>query len=421
MESNPEVKKEVNKIDQLIRSMKFLTRYYRNQCHTHYYEMIYKYYEDLRDARQNGDFVVAHTIFFPVEIFHAMDLKPMHLEFTGYMLSLFGISCNDVLAKAAEMGLAPEICSGHRLVEGAAGLNMLPRSDAVVCSNMVCDNGLKTGELIMEYHDCPGFIFDYPFHQNEAGQKFVIQELKAVIEFLEQVSGHKMNWTKLADNIAETDKQLDLIRQINGLCKKVPSPFQPQDFLKFLCVDYMGAGKVEITRYLTALRDDLAKMVAAGKGFSNPERLRLMGLMIPPWYLQGDIDSILQQHGAAIVCYPNLCDWGEETHLDPEKPLESLARKLAISPPMRTFGPLDERALNPLIKGVKEYHIDGAINFCHLGCRQMGPTLKIFKDVLDEQNVPVLNIDCDLVDATITTADEVRQKLEQFFEQLEDR
>jgi benzoyl-CoA reductase/2-hydroxyglutaryl-CoA dehydratase subunit BcrC/BadD/HgdB len=388
--------------------------------------MITEYYTELRTARQmqaardNGGFVVAHTIFFPVEIFHAMDLIPMHLEFTGYMLSLFGINCSDVLAQAAEMGLAPEICSGHRLVSGAINIGMLPKADAVVSSNLVCDNGLKTGELVMEANRCPGFVFDYPFHQNDQGKKFIMHEIQAVIDFLEQVSGHKMNWDKLSENIAETDKQLTLIRQINDLCKAAPSPFQPQDFLKFLCVDYMGAGKPEITRYLEVLRSDLSKKVAEGQGFAGKERLRLMGLMIPPWYLQGDIDSILSEHGAAIVCYPNLCGW-EEGHLDPQKPLESIAKKLAMSPPLRTFGPMDERAIDPLIKAVKEYKIDGAVNFTHMGCRQMGPTLRFFKDALDELDIPLLNIDCDLVDTTITSPEEVRIKLEQFFEQLEDR
>jgi benzoyl-CoA reductase/2-hydroxyglutaryl-CoA dehydratase subunit BcrC/BadD/HgdB len=410
-----------DKIDQLIKSMKFLTRFYRNKSHTHYYQMIYDYYAHLREARRNGDFVVAHTIFFPVEIFHAMDILPMHLEFTGYMMSLFGVSTADVLARASEMGLASEICSGHRLVSGALHLGSLPPVNAVVCSNLVCDNGIKTGELTMEFNHCPGFIFDYPFHQNEAGKQYIMRELSAVIAFLETVSGHKMDWNKLSENLAETDRQLELIRQINRLCQTAPSPFDPQDFLKFLCVDYMAAGTREITLYLEDLRNDLKAKVAAGKGFAEPEKLRLMGLMIPPWYLQGDIDNILQEHGAAIVCYPNLCDWGEEAHLNPEKPLESLAQKLAMSPPMRTFGPLDERALNPVKKAAKEYKIDGAINFTHLGCRQMGPTLRFFKDALDELDIPVLNIDCDLVDASITSADEVRQKMEQFFELLEDR
>lgn len=410
-----------DKIDQLIRSMRFLARFYKNRSHSHYYQMIHDYYADLRFARRNGNFVVAHTMFFPVEIFHAMDILPLHLEFTGYMMSLFGIRCNDVLARSAELGLAPEICSAHRLVGGGLNMDMLPPADAVVMSNLVCDNAIKTGELTMEVNRCPGFVFDYPFHQNEAGRKFILKDLKDAIAFLEQVSGRKMDWNKLSMNVAETNKQLDLIRQINSLCKSTPSPFEPQDFLKFLTVDYMGAGKPEITLYLKDLKEDLAAKAAEGKGFASPERLRLMGLMIPPWHLQGEVDEILKKHGAAIVCYPNLCDWGDDIYLDPERPLESLAKKLAISPPMRSFGPLDERMLGPLRAAVREYKIDGALNFTHLGCRQTGPLFKIYKDVLDELDIPVFNIDSDLVDATITSADEVRLKLEQFFELLEDR
>ena len=409
------------KIDQLIRSMRFLSRFYKNQSHTYYYQMLHNYYSDLQNARQNGKFVVAHTMFFPVEIFHAMDILPMHLEFTGYMMSLFGVNCSDVLARASEVGLAPEICSAHRLVGGGLKMDMLPPADAVVMSNMVCDNAIKTGELTMEINRCPGFCFDYPFYQNPAGREFVLQDLKGAVAFLESVSGRKMDWDNLSAGVAETGKQLELIRQINDLCKSVPSPFEPKDFLKFLTVDYMGAGRPEITAYLTDLKDDLAAQVAAGKGFAEPERLRLLGLMIPPWHLQREIDEVLKKHGASIVCYPNLCDWGEDISLDPEKPLESLVKKLAISPPMRSFGPLDERMLGPLKKAAREYKIDGAINFTHLGCRQTGPLFKIYKDTMDEMDIPTLNVDVDLVDATVTSEDEVRQKLEQFFELLEDR
>jgi benzoyl-CoA reductase/2-hydroxyglutaryl-CoA dehydratase subunit BcrC/BadD/HgdB len=410
-----------NKIGQLIRYLKFLTSFYHNQPHTHYFQMIYDYYVALWDAHENGDFVVAHTIFFPVEIFHAMDLVPMHLEFTGSLMSLFGIKCSDLLAEASEMGLPPEICSAHRLIGGALKLGALPDAGAVVCSNLVCDNAIKSGELTMDFNHCPGFVFDYPFNQSEAADKFVMQELKDVISFLENVSGHKMDWTKLSENIAETNKQIGLVRQINNLCKAVPSPFQPQDFLKFLVLDYMGAGKVTSTRYLATLYQEMSAMVKAGRGFANPERLRLMALMLTPWYLQGAIDSILLEHGASIVCNPNLCDWRDSLQLDPEKPLESLALKLAACSPMRMFGPLDKRGIDPVISAAKEYKIDVAVNFNHLGCRQLGPTNKVYKDVLNKLDVPVLNIDCDLIDSTVTSQDEVRQQMEHFFELLEDR
>jgi benzoyl-CoA reductase/2-hydroxyglutaryl-CoA dehydratase subunit BcrC/BadD/HgdB len=383
--------------------------------------MLQDYFTALHDARQNGGFVVAHTIFFPVEIFQAMDLVPMHLEFTSSLMSLFGIDCSDLMAEAAAMGLPTEICSAHRIIGGALKKGAVPKANAVVCSNLVCDNAIKSGELTMEFNHCPGFVFDYPFNKSAAAEKFIINELKEVIAFLENTSGHKMDWNKLSECIVEINKQIRLMRQINSLCKSVPSPFQPQDFIKFLVVDHMGAGKPETTLYLQKLAEDLAAKVAEGKGFANPERLRLMATMLSPWYLQGAIDNILAEHGAAIVCNPNLSDWREEVELDPEKPLESVARKLAAGAPMRMFGALDKWALGPFISSVKEYQIDGVINFNHLGCRQMGPTFKIYKDVLNELDVPILNIDCDLVDPTITSVDEVRQKMEQFFELLEDR
>ncbi|MBI4285407.1 MAG: 2-hydroxyacyl-CoA dehydratase [Chloroflexi bacterium] len=409
------------KISQLIRYMKFLTTFYRNQPHAHYFRMLQDYFIALRDARANGGFVVAHTIFFPVEIFDALDLVPMHLEFTGSLMSFFGIECGDLLAGAAEMGLPPEVCSAHRVIAGALKASAMPQANAVVCSNLVCDNAMKSGELTMALHSCPGFVFDYPFNQGEAADRAIMQELKDVIAFLENVSGHKMDWHRLSANIAETNRQIGLVREVNNLCKAVPSPLPPQDFLKFLVVDYMGAGKPETTLYLQSLRDDLAAKVAAGKGFVNPERLRLMATMLSPWYLQGTIDAILSEHGAAIVCNPNLCDWRQSLQLDPARPLESIAMKLAACSPMRMFGPLDERALGPLRDCVREYRINGAINFNHLGCRQIGPTFKIYKDILDELDVPILYMDCDLIDPTVTSADEVRQKLEQFFELLEDR
>jgi hypothetical protein len=64
--------------------------------------------------------------------------------------------------------------------------------------------------------------------------------------------------------------------------------------------------------------------------------------------------------------------------------------------------------------------VDGAIYWADVGCRQSCATIKLFKDILGEIDVPVLTIDCDVVDPTVTGEEEVRAKMEQFFEMLED-
>ena len=56
-----------------------------------------------------------------------------------------------------------------------------------------------------------------------------------------------------------------------------------------------------------------------------------------------------------------------------------------------------------------------------MSCRHTCATIKVFKDLLNELDVPMLTLDCDIVDPTINSEVEVRQKMEQFFELLEDR
>ena len=65
--------------------------------------------------------------------------------------------------------------------------------------------------------------------------------------------------------------------------------------------------------------------------------------------------------------------------------------------------------------------IDGAIYYADIGCRHSCATVKLFKDTLNNIDVPVLTLDCDVVDPTVTTEEEMREKLERFFELLEDR
>ena len=98
-----------------------------------------------------------------------------------------------------------------------------------------------------------------------------------------------------------------------------------------------------------------------------------------------------------------------------------MAKKLAMNPPMVMCGPLDERPLNRIITCARQHKVDGAINYAHVGCGQSAATIKLIKDALNEINIPVLVIDCDIIDPTIAPEEDIRQKLVQFLELLEDR
>ncbi len=384
-----------------------------------YYEMLDKYYQRLMNAHDEGKIIAAHTVFFPAEILYAMDVVPMHTEATTWMITLFTGESSEIVTAGNQLGLAPEICTPHRGLAGAFASGFIPKPDVMLWSNMVCDNTAKSGELITRITGVPGFFLDRPFKQSEEEVAYLAEEMGDMVTFLENHSGKKMDWARFSETIARLDRQIELTREINELRKAVPTPFSPQGFMQLLTADYLFAGQPESIEYLETLRDEMADMVREGRGAVPEERFRLMSFFLPPMYLTSFLEKISREYGAVSVTEPFFTFW-EEGKLDPSRPLESVARKSYMIPEMRMYGPLDDRALNSIRECAQQYKIDGAIYYADVGCRHACATIKIFKDLLNEIDIPVMTLDCDVVDPSITSEDDIRGKLEQFFELLEE-
>ena len=418
--------KRSDKISAIIRACRLITRMNQSRPEARksellYYKMLDGYYSRLLNARGNGKSIAAHTVFFPTEILYAMDIVPMHTETTTWMMSLFLSNQAEILSAGAELGLASEICSAHRGLAGAFSLGALPRPDVMLWSNLICDNTAKSGELITEISDCPGFYLDHPFQHSKAEEKYLIGELESLIRFLEEKTGRKMDWDRLSEIVARMDQQIELCREISELRKAVPSPVNIRGYLQLLTVDYLCPGQPEAIEYLEALRQELAEMVHRGKGAVSPERFRLMSLFIPPIYLIPFLDSLEQEYGAVTVAEPLFTRWAAG-RLDPAKPLESVAMKFSLIPERCSmYGPLDERTLKDVAQCAREYKVDGAVYWAFIGCRHTCAAMRMFKDALNEIDVPMLTVDCDIVDPTVNSKEEIGGKLVQFFELLEDR
>jgi benzoyl-CoA reductase/2-hydroxyglutaryl-CoA dehydratase subunit BcrC/BadD/HgdB len=418
-------REDKSKLESIVRACRLITRMRKasgtaRKSELLYYQMLSNYFNRLLKAEEESEFIVAHTVFFPAEIIYSMGLVPMHTETTTWMISLFTGECADLISGGAELGLVSEICSPHRGVAGAYHIKALPRPDAILWSNMICDNTAKCGELIMEINGIPGFFLDHPFQDTPDERNYLTGELKEMVHFLEHYSGKKMDWERLTEIVTMMDRQIELFREINELRKAIPTPFRAQGFLELISVDYLCPGQPEAIEYLETLRDELAEMVKNGRGAVPNERFRLMTLFIPPMYLIGFIGSLSEQYGAVSVTEPFFTHY-EEGKLDPGRPLESVTQKSFMLPEMRMYGPMDGRAINSIEQCAQEYKVNGAIYYADVGCRQSCATIKLFKDVLNDIDVPVLTLDCDVVDPTITSKEEVKDKMERFFELLEER
>jgi benzoyl-CoA reductase/2-hydroxyglutaryl-CoA dehydratase subunit BcrC/BadD/HgdB len=214
---------------------------------------------------------------------------------------------------------------------------------------------------------------------------------------------------------------IELYREICELRKAVPSPISILGYLELISADYLFPGQPEATKYLTLLRDELKEMIEQGKGAVSNERFRLMTLFLPPLHLMTSLGRIFEENGAVSVSEPFFTRWSEG-RLDPNRPLESVAMKSFMIPERRSmYGPLNQQALNDIAESAEQYKIDGAIYWAFIGCRHTCATIRVIKEILGEVDVPMLAIDCDIVDPTVTSEEEARDKIEQFFELLEER
>lgn len=410
-----------DRINSIVRTCRLLSRMNRSRpSDVIYYELLGGYYERLARARERGEMVAAHTIFFPHEILLAMDMVPMHCEFTSWIIALFSGDVSDLLTAAAERRLAPEICSAHRLLSGALHSEALPKADIVTWTDIVCDSSYKSGLHLQDYHKCPGYMVDIPFQQSEHEGRYYADEMKELVRFLEERSGHRLNEDKLGEIMSVADRQIQLFREIDDLRKTVPSPLPPQDFLKLMTVDCLFSGLPGAIEYLTVLRDELAARAKEGKGWVDPERFRIMTIGFPPLRLFAAIDRISQRYGAVGVCDPFILEW-EEGRLDAPTPLENAAKKVSMHPVMCSWGPLDHRVTDRLVKSAREHKVDGAIMYQQMGCGQLGGISRFMKESLAEIDVPMLQISMDIVDTTVAGEEDIRQELERFYEFLAER
>lgn len=322
---------KTSRIETLVRSCRVVERMNRNSPNVSrsenlYYRMLTEYFTNIRNTRDNGKKLALHTVFVPAEILYAMDIVPMHAETTTWMTAIFTGGSAEVLAESAKLGLATEICSAHRGLAGAYGLGALPRPDVVIWSSLQCDNTAKSGELLMEMNHCPGFFLDHPYESSNKETKYIEEELHSLILFLETQTGRKMDWDKLAEMVAMMDRQIVLTREINELRKAVPTPFPPKRFFELLMNHYLFPGQPQAIEYLETLKQEMTDTVKEGKGVVQPERFRLMSLLVPPLYSLRFFGQIPQEYGAVSVVEPLFSLWAEG-RLDPGKPLESVAKK----------------------------------------------------------------------------------------------
>jgi len=386
-----------------------------------YLQLMARYFERVVQAKEEGKYVVGHTVLMPPEIFYAMDIVPLFAEFCSLHINFFS-DTQEFLSMAADHGMPPEICSAHRITDSLVRSGAFPRVDSYAYSNQVCDNTHKGGEMMAAHHGTPAYFVDRPYTvTSAASMSYFKEELRGLISFLEVQTGRKMDYDRLQEVVRLSYQGAQLCQQINELRKVVPSPMPAEGAFYPCGVYWSQAGSPEAVSCLEQLRDELKERVAKGIGAVPKERFRILYPFVYPFW-DMELLALMEKRYAAVATPDVMQRWGGEWLIDPSDPIGNLARKSTVqSAVYQLHGPAQPWVEDAVQMG-REFRADGAIFVAHIGCRQGCAAIRPVKEELQSRlGIPTVIINGDLFDNTFVSRNEVMDKLDGFFEMLEDR
>lgn len=345
------------------------------------------------------------TIFSPVEILHAMGIKPLLIE--GFSSFLSGTYCEDIFIDHGEKcGISDTLCNYHKAFVGAVESGIAPKAKFSITSSMICDGNLNTCRYISDKYKAPYYYLDVPYEYNEYTEKYVEDQLYEIVEFIEDVTKLKFNEEKLKEVIKIENDTKKYMRSFykNLRSKYFPNTLTLEMFKLF--ASHLGIGKIETLNFYKMQSEDIKK-------YSSYKGKRILWSNIMPFYSETLKEYLnLNRNCQLLVCDYNFDNLDE---MDYNHPYEALAKKFLKN---RLNGSFEGKIKN-VVSMAEDFNADGVINFCSFGCKQCSGGTMILKDVLKKKNIPYLSIDGDGVDRRNAHEGQIKTRMEAFMEILE--
>ncbi len=385
-----------------------------------YYEMQYNYFKRAREAVDNGQPIIAHATMVPVEIFRAMDLVPLLSIFSCINMSMVLKNQVECLNAVRGLGVPQEICSSHREMLAYFAKGWFPPPSLLCEMGIGCDTFGHSLRLAREFSGIPSFYVDKPFHKTERSISYLAGEFRDLIRFLEEKTGRKLDWDRLKENVEYSRQIYETFQEIRELRKAVPSPMENARNWQFYMTGWMYAGTAEGAQWYRTLRDELKERVSQGVSCIPEEKFRFVDLFFGVGYYSLKVLTWMQKtHGVNVVAEPCWSYQGK-WEVDPDEPLESLARRTYSAPPLGTIDGPVENFVNAALEDAKDYKVDAAMWFANFTCRQ-NAAIRMVKDALEKKGIPTFVMGTDTQDPNYITMDEIKERFEGFLEILKDR
>jgi len=393
--------------------------------------IVFEYYMECSQAKSNGIPVGwMPPMNGAIEIFYAMGLQPVFPENWSPVCAAFGLAPQN-FEISENMGYSIDLCGYLRNIIGyvhgpietsACILGNLPMPDFLLSPGGGCVPVMKIFHALeRRFPDAAVFRADLPqvaLHDIQPHHiQYAVQEIQRLISFLEKTTGRKMDYDRLEEAVALSDKACALWDEIMSYRRYIPTPFSAAEIgIMFVMVTRQGT-RIAVD-FLEKVLDELKDRVARKQGVIPEEKIRLFWDNIPLWYNLGLFNYFEEMNGV-VVAETYSTAWS--IRLDAEDPIKALALKSLKSYPLVSCVSMENR-MDSIIKACKEYSIDGVIFHDAKTCpNNSNNRYSMPQRMAARLGLPTLVIHGDLNDMRCYSEEQTRTNIEAFVEQLDQK
>jgi len=345
------------------------------------------------------------NLFTPCELLHAMDIYPQCAE--GFSSYLTGGKCEQgFLDYAEEKGVPETYCSYHKALLGAVYAGIVKKPRFLITTSTVCDANTNTFRAVADHFDLPLHYIDVPMEESEDAVAYVAGQLAELVKDMEQELHRSMEPERLGMAIRRTNES---VRNFNRFLSELETKHYPSSSaleMFRIITSHILMGTEEAAAFYRLQYENIRE---CGQGTAK----RIIWSHVLPYYadpLQAMLD--FNERNQLLISDMN---FDAMLELDETRPLHSMARRLIVN----HFNGKFSRKCESVVRMAKRLRADGAVLFCHFGCKQSNGGVFLLRDALQGAGIPALVMDGDACDRRNMSMGQAETRLQAFLELLE--
>ncbi len=281
----------------------------------------------------------------------------------------------------------------------------MPKPKCIVSTNLVCDANNLTFRRLAKIYGIPHFIIDVPFEACEDSVEYVAGQLENLYAFLKKVTGKSPSEDELLEITARSGRTIANYRayqKIRGGRQIIQDLVTP--LYEFVAINILlGTGESE----------EYSRMVLEEANDAPPASgTRLFWIHTMPFWMP-EMKELLRAKTEAQIVGTDMAT-SSLVDFDPSKPFEAMARRMVYN---AINGPVNRR-IESAYEYAKDANADGAVWFCHWGCKHTLGGANLAKKYFEERNMPLLILDGDGCDKVNSSNGGTATRVEAFLEML---